>query len=697
VQLQGKVPLLRLVLPFIAGILLSQRVTDPGLCAWILPAGASVFLLFSLILFKVIPLPLYRFRWISGILIILLFTVAGFIRNETGENPSPDTGSAVNLPEDREILMLGIVMSSPQQKEKSVALPLKVFAYRCYDTLYTVDAQVMVYIPKDSPKLPAGFDTLALLTTVQLITNPGNPCEFDYAAYMQQKGFRHRAFVKEGKYISLAHGSPGLMKRFINDTRTALQQRVFISGMHEKNKGLGLAMVLGEKAFLDEDVQQGFSVSGTIHVLCVSGLHAGVIFLLISAFTGWLRRFGKPGKVLFVLISAAGLWAYAALTGLTPSVCRASVMFSMILAGHLISRKVNTLNNVAGAALILLVYDPVLLFDMGFQLSFLAVAGIVLLFNPLSGIWSPANRILKYIRDMAGVSLSAQLFTVPVTLAAFGTFPVWFLLANLVVIPLTGITLYAGVAFAIAPEGFFTMVTGRIFDLLLTLIRSEVDIISHMPLAQIQGIQVTGAEKILLFGVVISLAVWVNMGSRKVFLLMLAGVVILLASSASKIFYRHQQQEIVVYNLRGQTLADIITGTSRTTIWFGKSYDEKKTGYAAGGYRIRTGTLRNAGRHKTLMGKPGEVLQVSSPAGRIIFLDRFPDNGFPIRKDDIVVVRNRLYPVENVFDRYQPRLWLLDGSVPGFVAEKWLAIARDRKIPLWITAQQGAFRSSLHY
>lgn len=696
-QLQGKVPLLRLVIPFIAGIMLNNHVTNPAFATWILTAGASIFVLFSLILVKIIPIPLYRFRWLSGVMVLMLFLSAGFILKDISAGRLNAADADAGLPDDREILIIGVVLNNPQQKEKSLALPLKAFAWQHHNTLHPLNAQMMVYLPKESKKIPEGFDTLALYTKVQLITNPGNPYEFDYSAYMLRKGFRYRAFVREGSYEILAKGSPGLLKRFVNDTRSALQQRVFSSALHEKNKGLALAMVLGEKAFLDEEVQEGFSVAGTIHILCVSGLHVGVIFLLISAVTGWLRRFGKPGRIMFVIISASGLWTYAALTGLTPSVCRASLMFSLILAGQIISRKVNTLNNVAGAALMLLVYDPELLSDMGFQLSFLAVAGIVLLFNPLSAVWNPGNRILKYIRDMLGVSLSAQLFTVPVTLSAFGTFPVWFLLANLLVIPLTGFTLYAGVAFSIAPEGFSSQVTGKIFDLLLTIIRSEVDIISRLPLAQIRGIMITETEKALLFGVVVSLAVWINMAKRRAFVVMLTCLTVLLASSSFKMYSRSIQQEIVVYNLRGQTLVDLISGTSRTTVWYGKKYDEKKLGFAANGYRIRTGTLRNVSQQKIYRGKPREVLQVSHPAGQIIFLDYFPEPALQVQNTDIILIRNRMFPNKQQIEQLHPRIWVLDGSVPEYVVQKWLEVARDLNIPLWVTQINGACKISVPY
>ncbi|MBK8948695.1 MAG: ComEC/Rec2 family competence protein [Flavobacteriales bacterium] len=210
------------------------------------------------------------------------------------------------------------------------------------------------------------------------------------------------------------------------------------SGLPDRERAVVLALLLGIRNELDAAQKDAFARSGTMHVLAVSGMHVALIYWVLMAL---LKPLGGGGVARWsrAVIALLVLWGYAGITGATPSVLRATVMCSLFVIAGLSERRSATLNTLAGSALLLLVWDPRMLFQLSFQLSFLAVLGIVLCYDPIRRLWSPGNVVLRYCWSLIAVSLAAQLFTTPVSLAVFKAFPVWFLPANIIIVTLVNI------------------------------------------------------------------------------------------------------------------------------------------------------------------------------------------------------------------------------------------------------------------
>ena len=280
--------------------------------------------------------------------------------------------------------------------------------------------------------------------------------------------YYNKKHIYSSAYIASSHWQRKNTTRhhpFTSAARATQQYLLNTLQQHTDSTGYALAaaMTLGHKAHLTGTTKQYFSASGTSHLLAVSGLHVGILFMAISflfAPLGNNHRFKVFQQLLIIVL----LWLYAFLCGLPPSIVRAVTMFSVGALGIISQQKSQGLNNLFFTAFVMLLYNPNYLFDMGFQLSFSAVIGILLYVEgrrskvasqcKVSAASKKTNRLLTWIKDMCGVSIAAQLATLPLILYYFGTFPTYFLLTNLLMIPLGTLLVYACLLlFLISPIG----------------------------------------------------------------------------------------------------------------------------------------------------------------------------------------------------------------------------------------------------
>ena len=259
----------------------------------------------------------------------------------------------------------------------------------------------------------------------------------------------------------------------------------FVSG--ERENAVLQALVLGITDRIDEDQNATYAATGTLHVLAVSGLHISLIYGLMLLFLSPATRLAKARWWVAVSCIVA-LWGYAALTAFSPSVLRAVAMFSITAIARPWGRRVNTWNIMASSVFLLVVADPAIITRLGFQLSYLAVAGIVWLEPWLERIWNPKNRILSWIHTTTCVSIAAQIATLPVSLMRFGMFPVFFIPANLLIIPISNVALIAGLALValgqIIPVG---LLCGWIAQNAIRLMNSVAEFFEHLPGSTITG------------------------------------------------------------------------------------------------------------------------------------------------------------------------------------------------------------------
>ncbi|MBI1185074.1 DUF4131 domain-containing protein [bacterium] len=290
--------------------------------------------------------------------------------------------------------------------------------------------------------------------SVRRLQKPTNPNQFDYATYMANKGVYFQCYLPDGTFALITQAPPTTFSSLLHTVRKKLLAN--LAFLSPQTRSVAEALLLGYKENIDAETRDAFSKTGTMHILAVSGLHVGIIYMVLLFL---LDRLFKWRKLLFVkvVLLLLGLWSYAFLTGLPPSVLRATIMFSIMAIGANMLRPNNVFNNVLLSAFMLMVYNPNLVYDLSFQLSYSAVLGIILLEPRLSQFWFIPEKswpitaskkskfrvlinnvryyIVRYIRGIMAVSVAAQIATLPITLYYFHQLPLLFPISNLVAIP----------------------------------------------------------------------------------------------------------------------------------------------------------------------------------------------------------------------------------------------------------------------
>lgn len=307
--------------------------------------------------------------------------------------------------------------------------------------------KILINIPYDSTNTAFGNtlqvdDRIAVSTKLQQVREPRNPYQFNYSAYLKKQGIYRQVFLNFEEIFRLPSGSVsarGLAFQLRKDFKNKLQKQAF----EAREWGVINALLLGQRQELSSTIRDRYAAAGVIHILAVSGLHVGIVLFILQIL---LQPLGNRPKIRFFrsLLCIVGIWCFALLTGLSASVLRAATMFSFLQLGLSSSHKSGGMNSLVASAFFLLLLDPSLLYQVGFQLSYAAVFFILWLQPVFFRIWHPKNRVLRYFWGILSVSFCAQLGVLPLSLFYFHQLPLLFLFTNLVVIPFLFIVLSLG-------------------------------------------------------------------------------------------------------------------------------------------------------------------------------------------------------------------------------------------------------------
>lgn len=439
----------------------------------------------------------HRFQWLYGVAVF--FCCFGLGAAVAGEHlhrtdfSFPDEATAYRV----------VIRQKPEVKERSIlcraALEGKPSdkAEQGKTHLHTV----LLYFPKDSAAaaLKRG-DRLWVHTRLAPPANNGNPDEFDYVRYLIRKGGTATAYIYAGHWQKTGHETSRTLRQVAADYReevVALYRRL---GFQGDNLAVLSALTVGDKENLSEDIRDTYSVSGASHVLALSGLHIGLLYALLFFLLSFCwKRFPvlKPFGLLLIIFL---LWAFAFLTGLSSSVVRSAIMFSLLALSCLQPEKPLTLNTLAATAFLMLLCHPLWLFDVGFQLSFAAVASILLMQPRLYALLPLKHRIPRYVWGLLTVSVAAQVGTAPLVIFYFFSFPTHFLLTNLWVIPLVTLILYSAIILLLlTPFPFLQQLFASVVDALLSAQNNGLRRIEQLPASSIDGLCTDCCEIVLFY------------------------------------------------------------------------------------------------------------------------------------------------------------------------------------------------------
>ena len=549
-------PFIRFSLFLIIGIVLYEQFP----IFWQYPLPAFLGLVFFFLIAHILStcFSFYQFRLSNGIAALLLVAwLSGYltkIRDFSADGMHYSQYSNIEA-------FKCEVRSGVLEKEKYFRFDVDIKQILTDEEVTKVTGLAHLYLKKPVAELPTYGDNILVSAGLSSIPAPMNPGEFDYKKYMARKGVHSQVFVDPGSFKILGSSNGlsamGISLRIRENVRGQLEDYFLNIGERQ----IAMALIVGIKDYLDQDIKKAYAAAGATHVLAVSGLHVGILYLFMGFFTKRLRK-ARYGHVLFAVLNLMAIWLYAMVTGLSPSVFRASIMFSVLVLADTIGRDRNIFNSLGIAAFILLLIDPYSVFEVGFQLSFLAVLGIVYLFPIIYNRLYFSNPMLDKLWGLTCVSIAAQISTAPLSLFYFHQFPTYFLLSNLVVIPASFVILIAGLPMVIL--GSLWSVIGKAIGFLLSFwIRALNFLIAQiqvLPISKLDWIYIEAWDVLALYGSIFFL-IW-SLQYRRMGAFISSGIcwVILFASFAFRSVNTKENQELIVYEIPDASAVDILDG-----------------------------------------------------------------------------------------------------------------------------------------
>lgn len=374
--------------------------------------------------------------------------------------------------------------------------------------------RIIAFFQKDSAigdvqRLAVG-DGVRVVSRLKPITNSRRlqNGHFDYVRYQHIHGVVARTYINKDswKRSRVSMRRLGVMQRVLIGMRSARDRLLSHNEKHNMSESayaVVAAMTMGDRSGLTRELRQSYAASGASHVLALSGLHLGVIYGLLSLIFVHRRM-----RVLGQVLAMVAIWAYAALVGMPPSVLRSATMLTIFAFVVLTGRRQVSLNTLAFAAVVQLVVSPLSLWDVGFQMSFLAVLGIVMLNmrlgNLATPVWLSRWRVIGWVWSLVKVSLAAQIAVAPLSMYYFGTFPCYFLLTNLVAIPLATIIVYTSIVmYALGFCAWMQGVVATFVGWMATLMNTSLGFIASLPGACMYGIHINARQVWLMYALLL--------------------------------------------------------------------------------------------------------------------------------------------------------------------------------------------------
>ena len=553
--------MLRFIPPFLIGVVCTAFLIE--VVMWNQKLLVSAFFGLSLIILVTVTVAIFtsnrfRFGLIAWILMMAMGTALTLsVSNEIF--PESLKRSTVST-EERTYLLR--VADEPQMKQRSV----KVVAELTDDSVSS-NGKVLLYFKNDSihNKLKYG-DVLAVRTKLQEVENLGNPNEFNYKRYLRFHGISFRGYVASGKSEVLSTDNPGFWGHF-HTIRAKLIQRLKDARLNDNELSVASALILGYRADLDRELMSAYAGAGATHVLAVSGLHVGIVYVILNTLLKFMDR-RRNTKVLKTLLLIILLFGYAGLTGLSASVFRAATMFSFVAVGKAIKRQTNIFNTLASSAFVLIAFDPMIIMQVGFQLSYAAVIGIILiqprLFNLLV---FPQSRFLDWAWSITCVSIAAQIATAPLGLLYFHQFPNFFWVSNLLVIPAAAVILHLGfLLFLFSCWEPTLLFFGFLLNKLISILNQLVIWIEQIPYSVLSGIDISIFDTLLIYAMIIGVLSFIIQKARFGLYSALLFAVVFMTFQMLEVHTQKSQRFITIYNVKGETALGLFNGTNVTFI-----------------------------------------------------------------------------------------------------------------------------------
>lgn len=696
-------PLLRLVFPFVAGIMAETARAIPVMEG----AGLQVLplILLAIVQIERVALKKYRLRWVSGLMINIFFFVCGY-GIAWFHRSANDPGFFGKHPDG---LFIALISEPPSTTRSGIRVPLEVRYRRENGKWERTGGKAIGYLKMNNsaPALSYG-DHVVLFAGFIVIADNANPHAFNYPRYLKNKGISHRVYAEPHCWKKIDLGTTVMIRKTAFKVRDRLLDILRDNHVEGKEFAVAAALLLGYVDDLDPELRNDYAATGAMHILSVSGMHVGIIYIFLEYMLGFLNR-TRPGRFLKAVLLLGLIWFYAMVTGLSPCVLRAAAMLSLPIIGKSMNRSPDMVNIMAASMLFILALDPFLLLDVGFQLSYLAVTGIVVLYRPIYDLYVTSAWLPDKIWSILAVSIAAQVATLPLTLYTFHQFPNYFMLTNVFVVPLSSFIIYTGIFVLVAGTiPVIAALSAKVLVILVWTLNSIIHLIEQLPFSAIRGIYISAPEMMMMY--LLIAAVFLFFTARRIYFLyaaLVAAIMLNLLFLDAKV-HRLRSPRLIIFNVSRQALFMFIS-QDRAALFYNRISDRGQisgnvsngpvtVAMDANGIRFLREFWLSAPRPREAIAP--SFVPVSSRANffrfagcRMAYLNKAIPRGFSGRLDlDILILTgNPRVKIADAVKVFHPGQVIIDATNSRYRTLQWIREAETAGVRCHAVTEHGAF------
>ncbi len=669
-------PLTRIFIGFLSGILLYRIVSpNPIFVFSCLALGITALFISS---FYSLKNEFFKILFGCFVLIVsLLFGISSALIHKENANSFHYTNQITDYEKIHNLDLLLIEKLKNTQKNNRYVSVVKVLdGKRSY-------GKVILNIAKEDTAKNLKIGTNLNITGIILKNkNPSNPNLFDYGNYLENQEIYAQVYTKRNQ-IKIGNYESGLWAGFSNFRETIISN-LEQSAISKEELNVLNALILGQQQDISPEVLKDYQYAGAVHVLSVSGLHVGFIMLFITFLLKPINN-SRKGSFLKLLIIVLSLWSFAVLTGLSPSIIRSVTMFSFLAIGIHLRRTVNIFHTLLVSMLLILLFKPSFLFDVGFQLSYLALFFILWLQPILSEIWQPKNKIIKYFWDIITVSFAAQIGAMPLSIYYFHQFPGLFFVTNLLILPLLGIIMAVGVtAVLIATFHTIPVFIAKSIEFLIAFLNAVIHGVASFDTFVFKNISFSTAMLWSSYLVIILIILWIKRPTFRRLSLTFTSILMMQIIFIVQKKETQNNEELIIYNCRKNTIITERIGNAVTVYSNDSIRKNLNTNLLIQSYLV--------GNFCDVTAKEPLQNLMYFRNQKVLIIDSLCVFTSGIQPDVLVIIQSPKLNIQRLLKTYKPKQIVVDGSNYKSYIRLWEVTCGKEKIPFHNTNEKGFYK-----
>jgi len=687
-----EIPFVKFLLPFATGILLSI-ILENNHPIWygILLSSILIRIVFS---FKKIP---NHYRHFHGILAhVLLFSIGYlwcFHFNELQhKNHFQQDLKTKNI-------IIGKIETAPIfGKYLKATLSTQLIGTHL-DSLKKCNGNILIYLKNDSTRQLKYGDIVAFNGRIQAVEPPKNPHAFNYKKFLKFKNIHYQVFINQPEDWQLSAINQG---NFIQ--KNAIKIRYYFLAILKKHLttsrelSVGNALILGYKNGIDEEVRTAYAHTGALHVLAVSGLHVGLVAWFVNILLSLVKSRTLTWRITKAMILIGVVWSFAIISGGSPSVLRAATMFTFLIIGLSMNRTTNIYNSLAISASILLIWNPYLLMNVSFQLSYLAITSIVYFHPKIHRALIVKNSFLRGIWNLISLSLAAQIGTLPISIYYFHSIPFFAWLSGVIVIPAATIILGSGMLLLLIESLIpsLAFIPGWILYYSIWLMNEAIFLIQKFPSSVWIGVWVSFGIVVLMYAMIGNIILALSTRKLKWLLPASAFLFFISINYSFTSFGEIAQKKMIIYHSYRHSVIDFFDGKNAFS-FYEKNIIEKNLSFATQNNRWSNGVKKVTPIHFENIEFQSENIFYQKPF--IQFFDKkivLLDDTFQFRKgakikvDFIIIQNNPKFDLENISQNFTFEKIIFDTSNSQWKVKNWKINCQRLNIQYYDIFEKGA-------